>query len=241
MRFRFLPFLCLLLLSQISLGQQQTIEVPFENQTGAGSPFDVTGKVLVRETIAGNQSESSWEDEVVLKNTSDKPIVLLIAHLNAVGPHSNRANMLTIDRFFKGVLHSGDSFPLPGEMLEGSREVICCINPLDKGRDPKATFRVSFVQFLDGSTFGDPADAQDVFASRTTVVNALRELARTYSEQGEKQFHIQLAASDASSGVFIRIRQTEQAKGTEAAISQVRSMLTLAKEREAIIGMKSAR
>jgi hypothetical protein len=92
---RFLPVLYLFLLSQTSLGQQQAIEVPVENVT-EGSPLEATGKVLIRETVAGNELNSLWEGEnVVARNISNKPILLLICSLDAVGP---RAGMKAVSR-----------------------------------------------------------------------------------------------------------------------------------------------
>src|ERR1700730_14758394 len=89
MRLLTLSALCLTLLSRASLGQQKAIDVPFDNTTAPGSPFEVTGKVLVQETIAGNEVSSMWEQNVTAKNISEKPIVMLIGIFDAVGPHSS--------------------------------------------------------------------------------------------------------------------------------------------------------
>lgn len=236
MRLRFLPLFCLFLLSQTSLGQQQASEVPVENVT-EGSPLEATGKVLVQETVAGNEVNSSWEGEnVVAKNISNKPILLLICSIGAVGPRAGYEGgvAMIMDFFFhKRMLEPGDTFPLG---MGETGLVGMVINPLDKARDPKAGFRVEFVQFLDGSTFGDPAIiAKEAFARRTTTLRALQKLDRTYSEQGEQEFRAQLEKELASPhhGGLWKIGETEEEKGTSAAISQVREMLGLAKEREA--------
>jgi hypothetical protein len=235
MRFRLLPSFCLFLFSQAFAAQQQATTVPFDNETAAGSPIETTGKVAVRETVAGNEVESSWEENVVARNISNKPILLLIRDLDENGPHSNGGERKIIENFFGEAIQPGDSIPLAES---GSRRVECCINPLNEGRDAKAAFRVLFVQFLDGSTFGDLAVAGDVLASRTAILEALRELVRVYSEQGEQRFRIQLegrSVHDASEILSI-IFTTGKVKGTGAAISQLRKTLAVGEEHEAMIG-----
>lgn len=234
---RVLPFLCLFLLSQVSRSQQKEIDVPFDDTTVSGSPFEVSGKLSVRETVAGNEVQSSWEENVTAKNISQKPIVLLVGILDAVGPHSDGGYALIMDQFFsQHVIEPGDTVPLAtGTTGRGS----CCINPLDKPRDPKAGFRVEFVQFLDGSTFGDPVSAKDALASRTLTRNFLRKLADTYSEQGEQKFEAQV--KEGHGPMLPLIRMTADKKGTSAAIAQVREMLAIGEEREAMIGKQATK
>ncbi|MGA9862243.1 MAG: hypothetical protein WBQ19_09020 [Terriglobales bacterium] len=98
---RLLALLCLVLLSSRSLAQQTPIAIPFEDTSVAGSPIEVTGKISVREMIAGNQVTSRWEENVNARNISNKPILLLIGELVEIGPHSSNGGMLiSIDRFF---------------------------------------------------------------------------------------------------------------------------------------------
>ena len=101
-----------------------------------------------------------------------------------------------------------------------------------------ADFRMLFVQFLDGSTFGDPAFAGEVLASRMTTLQALRELARVYSEQGEKTFQTQLEDRSVhdEAGILSMICRTGKVKGPDAAISQLRKTLAVGERHEAIIG-----
>jgi len=232
MWFRALTLLCLFLLSQASRGQQKAIDVPFDNTPVAGSPIEVNGTLSVRETVLGNQVESQWEENIVAKNISNKPILLLIGALEAEGPRSDGGLRLILDRFFSpDVIQPGDTLPLlTGSSGRGS----CCINPLDEPHDPKAAFRLEFVQFVDGSSFGTPASAKDTFASRTSTLLALRNLNQTYSDQGEQKFLSQLV--EAHGPTTAVIRWTAKEKGTGAAIAQLREILTMAKKHDQMIG-----
>jgi len=232
MWFRVLPLLCLFLLSRASRGQQKAIDVPFDSTLVADSPIEATGTLSVRETVVGNQVESLWEGNVVAKNISNKPILLLIGVLEAGGPHSDGGYELIEERFFSpDLIQPGGTIPLRAGSF---RRRQCCINPLDEPRDPKAAFRVEFVQFVDGSTFGTPARAKDVFVSRTSTLLVLRNLDQTYSDQGEQKFQTQLL--EAHDPVIDLISDTAKEKGTSAAIAQLRKILTLGKKHEAMIG-----
>ena len=51
-----------------------------------------------------------------------------------------------------------------------------------------ATAEVEFVQFQDGSTWGDSDKKTEAFADRTMTLHKLESLQRVYSENGEKAF-----------------------------------------------------
>jgi len=233
---RLLPLLCIVLPST-SLAQQKVIEVPFDNTAVSGSPIEVTGKVLVQETIAGNQVRSAWEENVTAKNISPKPILLLLGILDAIGPYSDGGYELRIDRFFsQDVIPPQATIPLASGTT--TLKDACCINPLDEAEDPKADFRVLFVQFLDGSTFGDPDSAQDMLKNRASALHDLRGLIRAYLDHGAPAFQSRL--QQVHGIVFVRIRRTNKEEGADAAISQARKMLAIAEEHQAKFGKQSS-
>lgn len=236
---RFLPFLFLFLLPQAFPMQQEPIDVPFENAEIVGNPIEVSGKITVQETVAGNEVSSLWVENVVARNVSNKAILLLVGILDAVGPRSNGGYELIIDRFFsERAIQPAQTTPLPyGNGQEGE----CCINPVGEAREPKASFHVEFVQFVDGSTFGDPATAKNPLASRRSTFHLLHELERTYSEQGEQKFIAGLDKASNASGTVRLIQRTQEHKGTVAAISQIHKILALADERKMTIGNEPAR
>lgn len=204
---------------------------PFDCTTVAGSPIELTGKISVDETIAANQVKSVWERNVTAKNISAKPILLLVGDLDAIGPHSNGGMRLSREDFFGYPIQPGDTIAL----AKGSiTQVSCCMNPLDKPSDPKSGFRLLFVQFLDGSTLGDAAEAQDVLSTRAKTLNALRKLAEAAS-QGEQLFQSQLQQQSDAAGVLAGIRTTQKERGTNAAIAQTRRILVYAEEHETMI------
>jgi len=219
MSLRFFVLFCCLSLSLISFAQQQPIDVPFEDAALTTSPITVTGKLSVLETVAANEVKSSWEENVSATNRSTKSILLLIGDLEAIGPHSNGGTRLTMEYFFGDPILPGETFSL---VKRNFVQDSCCINPLHESHEPKAAFRLIFVQFLDGSTFGDPAKAENALANRERTLKALRTLAQVAA--GDKQrFQSQLEQQlrlDDTLGVFACIRQTQEQNGTDAAIAR---------------------
>jgi hypothetical protein len=228
---RFLALLFLFFRCIASLAHQEAVDVPFDGTVVAGSPIEVTGKISVQESVAGNQVKSVWEKNVTAKNISAKPILLLVGDLVAIGPHSNGGIRLSREDFFGYPIQPGDTIALAKGTIT---QISCCINPLDKPRDAKSGFRLLFVQFLDGSTLGDAAGAQDILSTRAKTLNALTKLAEA-PNQGEQQFQSQLQQQSDGAGVLAGIRATQKEKGTDAAIAQTRRILIQAEEHETMI------
>lgn len=213
----------------VSFAQQEPIDVPFDDAALTASPVTATGKLSVRETVAANEVKSSWEENVSATNRSTKSILLLIGDLDAIGPHSNGGTLLTMEYFFGDPISPGETFSLVKQSFQRDS---CCINPLREPHEPKATFRLMFVQFLDGSTFGDPAKAETALANRDRTLKALRTLAHVAA--GDKQrFQSQLEQQlrlDDTLGIFASIRETEEQKGTDAAIARTYKILDAAED-----------
>jgi len=236
--------LCVLCLSRSSAAQQETITVPLIDKTGAGSPFQVSGRFVLQESLHGNQLEWSWGQKVAVKNVSDKPIMLFVATLTEIGryprcqhaaPGDGPTYVLEDDRFFtEKLIRPSESLTLR-DTEPGSPNVGCCVNPLAKKSDPVAQYYLHFVEFADGSTFGDPLEAQDVLALRETILRGLRELNQSYSEHGEQGFTAKLKEQSPFSATvpFRQILTTYGEGGARAAIDRAKQILTVAERHAA--------
>ena len=247
MNLHFLLLACVLCLCRSS-ASQEVMTVPLIDKTEATSPFRVSGRLLLRETVRGNQVEWSWGQKLAVKNVSDKPILLFAATLTEVGRHprgkyaalgDGPTYQLDEDRFFSKELIR------PGELLTlrdtepGTPAVACCINPLAANVDPVAEFRLRFVQFADGTTFGDLAEARDALGMRDNALRGLRELNAVGDPAG---FVAELEKKCTSLGNAIcsRISAAREGGGANAAQAEARQILVIAKEHEAAIGKKTS-
>jgi hypothetical protein len=238
--------LCMLCFAQVSAAQQELISVPFVDETDTGSPIAVIGQISLRETIAANQVASSWGERVVAKNISTKPILLFVASLAELGRHGRGAfrgpgdgptYILNDDRFFtKTVIQPGESLVLR-DTTPDTAQVECCVNPLTRGSDPKAAFRVCFVQFADGSSFGDPAEGKDALEIRRVILNGLRKLVQSYSDHGQAGLLTEMDQRSPWSATlpFAEIRASYEQNGAAAAIARAQQILAIAENHEASI------
>ncbi|MGA7928104.1 MAG: hypothetical protein WCA20_19210 [Candidatus Sulfotelmatobacter sp.] len=222
--------------------------VPLVDKTAnAGSPFEiVAGEAVLTEVVEGNQLRSGWGDKLTLKNISEKPILLYVVSLQLIGRHNHGLRrgpgdgptyILIDDRFFKpSVIRSGEILVVR-DSRPGAGELECCLNPLERADEPSAEFRVLFVQFMDGSYFGDTSEAKDNFAIRSEVLAGLHELVRTYSQHGEQTFISEAEQHSAwtATSIFAEIYMRYKDVGAEGAIALAKQMLDVAENHRASI------
>lgn len=235
---------CALGFAQSSAAQHEETNVPFVDKSSAGNPLEVTGQILLQETVEGNHVESSWGEKVVAKNMSAKPILLLVTSLTLIGRHNRGVlrgpgdgptYIASDDRFFnKNALQPGEFLVLRNTKPDKS-QVECCVSPSEHGSDPKAEFRVRFVQFADGSTFGDSSEAKNELTVRAMIFDGLRGLIKSYSEQGESGFLADMRRQQpwSASSPFADIRKSYDENGLSAAIARAQEILAVAENHEA--------
>jgi len=232
---------CAFCLSRFSAAQLETITIPLIDKTGAASPFEAGGRFLLEEATHGNQLEWSWGEKVAIKNISSKPVLLFIATITEIGrypkgqhaaPGDGPTYVIEDDRFFsENLIRPGESLTIR-DAKPGTTRVACCIDPLAQRSDPIGQYYLGFVQFADGSTFGDPAEARDALALRETILRGLRELNQAYAEQGEQGFAAMLKEQSPFSATspFGQIINKYKEGGIGPAIGTTRDMLTTAEK-----------
>jgi len=231
---------------------ENTFEVPITDSSPS-SPLKVHGKVLLHELVKGPSLRFAWDHRVEVKNISDKSIILLIASLKELGrypessgpPHYRRdlgglggggTNVRGEDRFFSDTdIRPSDSVVLLDTAERGELAEQCCVNSLDKVRAPEAQFKVLFVQFADGSIYGDPAAATEAFVWRKGALAALGRLAELESN-GEKSFGEQLDRLCPPLGsICAQIAQALEKNGERAAMAEVNRLISIANKRAQLL------
>jgi len=204
MKYWYVLSLCTLSIFSAFTLQQDAFSVPIVDKSGAGTPFEVSGKLTLRESVRANELEWSWGEKVVIKNVSGMAILLFVATITEIGRHSAPVSrrpalgdgatyQLEDDRFFsEKLLEPGEAIVLR-DTKPGIPDVACCVNQLAETHDPVAEVRVHFVQFADGSVFGDPAEARDSLAIRQTILHGLHALLQRYEQSGESSFAAKLS------------------------------------------------
>ncbi len=209
------------------------VTVPIEDTTVPGSPLQVSGQASFDETVVANGVTSHRSEDVTARNISAKPILLIVASFQEAGPKSSGEDVeIVADRFFR------EKAVLPGEIVSlwhrpfGEHYISepFRLDPSQK-RPAKAQFSLRFVQFSDGSTFGEPRAAKKWLDGRNSTLISLKHLRQIYDEQGEPSFLQALEKdpkADGSSPLWNQIRTIQRTRGARAAAAFIDRELRLA-------------
>jgi hypothetical protein len=223
----------------VSAWSQLTFTIPVQDKSDIGSPLEISGTISFTENLLANSITTASEYEVKARNISDKEIVLLVASFEEAGPHGgSRHHVLQFDDVFRAGISPGQSFVL--SRSDRTTPSFCCINLLSTAEQPKAEVRVRFVQFGDGSTFGDKRAATEIFAIQAAVLDRLRVLDGAQDDQEFLRILRLRMEPDEADDFFEAIRRTQKEKGTAAARSRVRSGLINSEKNLAQITIETA-
>lgn len=194
MRFVIAVFVALSLTSA-SLGQntsdseasKQPTQYRLRDISEHDSPLRVVGKVLFR----ANPNVLTYEVEAAVKNVSKKDVL----------------SWSMLVRTSDGVLHvtSSNDYFFTGDVLAPDVSAGVTSGPISlvahpqgdthtrKKRDSSnqavtASAEIEFVQFQDGSTWGDSDIETEAFQARSATLQKLQSLQKVYAQLGEKPF-----------------------------------------------------
>jgi hypothetical protein len=170
---------------------EQPVQYNLRDISKHGSPLRAVGKVLFR----GNPAVLTYEVEAAVKNVSKKS-VLSWSVLVRTSDHMLDFTSSN-DYFFTGdVLEpdvSGGVKSGPIRLVAHPQGDIPTRERDSSGHAITASAEIKFVQFQDGSTWGDSDTETRAFQYRSASLQKLESLQRAYSEQGEKGFQDALA------------------------------------------------
>lgn len=238
---------CFLLLSFRLLGQSPVIERPItlKDQSPKTSPIRVTGQVVVR-CDSSRTMPFSYGEDIFAKNVSKRAVLFMAIHIDATGAGMPPDDFnYTEDYLFSDVLQPGSvetrNFPAQsfGTSINGDPET--CSTPDPK---PRATATVTFVQFGDGSAWGDRDVARFALDARSKAVSELDWLEHIYEQRGNDSFLVELGRAG-DDGYLIAInalkyRCREKVSDPEYCHNAVLHVLQTARAREASMSMSGS-
>jgi len=190
--FLFCPSLTSAQFCQDSSDHQQ-FRYEFADTSRRRSPIRVVGHLQLEVNSPQNIDCYSHEVEASIANESKKPIALFSVRFETEG-----GPVPGLDYFYQE-----DSFFTEDTFVPGASRIVH-LRPLrmkpplingvpltlsvDSSAPLKATARVEFVQFLDGSKWGDLEAESEMLQHRSDALRYLKGLERIYSGQGEEAF-----------------------------------------------------
>jgi len=215
--------------------QEDSARSNLRNRSRHRSPIHIDGYVTFKDNTTEN-IRYYWV-HASAKNTSKKGIAAWSASLETAGDSGPQLNLRESHDFF----FTGDV--LAPSQTEGVSDQSCPIRLVLRppngnryaetagvtARPTNASVRIQFVQFTDGSIWGDRDEAAKVQLERRETLDKVKSLQQVYSEQGDKAFIAALAEPTALA-CFERIKTLcrNENSDTSCARKGIAEMLTIA-------------
>lgn|SRR5579872_95570 len=212
------------------------INVPCVDNSPAGSPLHSSGSTVLAQNEVGNQVSFQYHDDWTTTSVSTKPIMAIVETLSIRFPNGHLAGKtLAHEAFFHPHL------VLPGETIrlippndESPKEVMPIGN--EQSAEPICAITTRWVQYVDGSTFGDQTYAAHLLQLRHQIWDALAYLNHVYLTQGADKFAAALMQPTHPAfvdGYLDHLRLVQKEEGTQVALERLRAHLQMAEERTA--------
>jgi len=204
-----------------------------------GSPVRVSGTISLQDE-SSQKMRYTYRTEGELQNLSNKDVLLTVIDFEASGVNAHKLHhTYLVDRFFSsGALQPGKTERIMSSSISLGIPLINgqpVPEEIDPEEVPAATAEVLFVQFADGSTWGDPEEGSRSLSERRDALNELRRLEQVLNEHGSDTFITEFGTSSASLR-FTAINALESAcerKPISCIVDGFRSMLKTATQNQA--------
>ena len=238
-----------LILTPLAFGQDDrlTITVPVLDESAAASPIKMTGRAVFSEGTENGKAVCSYHCEIESRNVSQQRIVLLV-----MAEEFHCSNGLDDKRisgheylFERELLGPGKAITYPSHYCTSER----IVGPVPSiARVPCAGVTTLYVQFQDGTSFGDDKYAQHILQIRQGALKVLRRLQEIYQMQGEEKFREALRrqpdpreigeASSVENRFIEPLRKIQREFGTAEVIRRIREKLSNAEVKLADLDAK---
>jgi len=201
-------------------------EVRLTDDSPPDSPVKLSGISTFDDEPAG-RFRYKYRTTTYVDNVSQKSVLLLVAKLRFTGTGQfDLDNTREEDYFFaEDLLESGKAQTLKDSFGPvGAPQAKITLDPTD----PQATATVLFVQFIDGSTWGDLEAGKHMLETRRLTWEKLQSLAETYRAKGEERFLLEFTRHSDLPAVGSMQRTYESTKDSTAVIARIRNMLRYA-------------
>jgi hypothetical protein len=210
-------------------------EVHLTDTSPAGSPLALSGTVIFADD--GSQSTPySLEIRASAQNVSSKSVLLLKVSVEILtnGASAVEPDEYTNDYYFSSDLLAPDSvvqIPFPNPHY-GPRV-------RDKDSLFSAKARVEFVQFEDGTTWGDGKRVKEAFRARQLTLYELNVLRDAYSKSGDEGFSIELMRTPLMLPALTELQNTYKKNGVKKAEAMAWNMINAAGRHGRVVNLVS--
>jgi hypothetical protein len=217
--------LMVFLLAVATCSIAQVVTVPINDRYDPGNPLGNDGTFSIDKKVDGATLTSSEWHKWTVRNVSLKRIVAFRERLEVRG--GDTLYELDNDMFF------GSTSLEPGATLDYSTQpnsIHRRPSPPDAQlQNPVAEVTRRWVQFEDGTTFGDTEYGKEFLSSRRANLQLLEKLNQSYVDEGPEGFVRQLQQPSVLSNRYGQeLHEFQQSQGTDKAVEMLRMYLSAA-------------
>ncbi len=203
-------------------------DISILDMSAPDSPIRLSGTINISESLQGSDMVNSViKGRVVALNVSNKPILCYILGLDIAGRWRQHKMRFENDCTFTETLVNPRQ-SMDSEVDSNSTTSVS----VTQGLQPVAVAKILWVQFIDGSEYGDRNWATGILAARMYMVDKLSTLLRAYERSGPKGFEEELMAEYTNikaGNLILTLRKIFREQGTERALRATRHFLQNAK------------
>ena len=206
-------------------------------------PVQVSGIVSLSDDASN--SIRTYQVEGHFHNVASKDVALLILRFVSNGTSGPTLNFTYQKEYFfnLNVLGKGSSEDFHSAMVRLKFAPVS--QPVQESRVegsavPAASAETVFVQFVDGSTWGDSESAQDAFNERRETLRELSRLERVLQNGGEQMLKEELSKQDSNPPCINSLVSECSGKADSCMADGLRSMIEAARRHEHDIEVKSS-
>ena len=194
----------------------------------------LSGNIAMLDEISQQSHSFAFRSDVSATNVSSKDALLVIIKLNVEGSNGFGTENTNIDDyFFVKEVFKRDATRVFRSRLGPVAEIGHSSEDL-KPTNPKATAKVAFVQFVDGSDWGNRAIAQDILRERGLTQAKMLGLLQIYRKGGDQPFRAELLSESPLQTVQDLQRLYEESDGdAKIVVNKIKSMLSAASQHRA--------
>ena len=225
--------------SQTPVAPERTYAVKLADENDSNSPIRASGQLVFYETLFQNAVEFRWQVDAAFTNASSKDIRAYEVQFDATPERGGGFNYIDRKDFF----YSQQSmFPPGSQQLWRSDESPRAVVPFSAAQPQptiaKVSFKVLFVEFSDGTTYGGSEWGRSLPAARLIAVARMKELQQAYKEGGDVEMRgalaVALARSDTPTPAkeqLQHLKDTLDQDGSTALVSKIQDSLAVVTER----------
>lgn len=221
--------------SVVAWSLPQQASVPLSEISSPRCPLRIEGMVTTTDEMSSGSSNFSFRTNVSATNVSTKDILLLVIEMDILGMAGFGMKNNEIDDYF----FMQEAFKSSTTKLFTNTEL-----PIGFKNDSpnpssvsKATAKVMFVQFSDGSTWGASEHGRDALLQRRLTSRELARLEQTYVAKGGQELANELEKPSQLPVIYqLQRLYSSSDKDIDAVVFQIRKLLSNARSHEVVGG-----